>query len=237
MIDQQQNQETQAVESTTVGVFRTAATVKGGRRFSFSALVVAGDRHGHVGLGYAKGKEVPPSIEKAEKEARRNMRRVQLLRGTLPHAVTGRFGASSVRLVPASPGTGVVAGATVRAVLELAGVRDCLTKAYGSTNKMNLVKATFDGLEQLRSKEKVEELRGVSIEETHVETFLKRSPVAATPPRKAPKAPEGRGMRRDQRGSGRSRRELATLAHGRVADLLGLSSEPRTPRDPPAGSR
>lgn len=173
-------EESSGFESTTVGVYRTAATIKGGRRFSFGSLVVAGDRSGSVGIGYAKATEVPPAIEKAEKEARRNLKRVQLQGGTIPHTVMGRFGASSVRLIPASPGTGVVAGATVRAVLELAGVRDCLTKCYGSTNAKNLVKATLNGLQALRSKEQVAALRGVTIEASHVDHILERGAVFTT---------------------------------------------------------
>lgn len=162
------------LESNTIGVFRSAATVKGGKRFSFGALVVVGDRRGRVGLGYAKAKEVPPTIEKAQKDAKRNLHSITMLHGTIPHAVEGRFLASRVRLIPASPGTGVVAGATVRAVLELAGITDCLTKVYGSTNKKNLAKATINGLGQLRKKEEVEALRGVSIETTEVDLMVGR---------------------------------------------------------------
>lgn len=201
--------EVSEFESTTVGVYRTSATVKGGRRFSFGALVVVGDRRGRVGFGYAKGKEVPPAIEKAEKTARRDLLKVELIKGTIPHSVLGRFGASEVRLLPASPGTGVVAGGTVRAVLELAGVRDCLTKCYGSTNKKNLVKATMNGLRQLRSKRLVEELRGVSIETTHVEEFTANAPeveyVRKAPPKREEQS--GGGRRGSGRGRGRSRRE------------------------------
>jgi len=179
MIDFQE--EAGPIETTTVKVSRTAATIKGGRRFSFGALVVAGDRHGQVGIGYGKANEVPPAIEKGEKEARRDLKQVELQQGTIPHTVIGRFGAAKVKLVPASPGTGVVAGATVRAVLELAGLRDCLTKSYGSSNQINLVKATLNGLTQLRSKKRTEELRGTDIEDTHVEEILKRG-AAYMPP-------------------------------------------------------
>jgi small subunit ribosomal protein S5 len=157
------------IESTTVGVYRTAATVKGGRRFSFSGMVVCGDRNGQVGLGYGKANQVPNAIEKAQKKAKQAMRSFPLTGTTIPHEVTGRFGACSVRLVPASPGTGVIAGAAVRAVLDLVGVKDCLSKAYGSTNNKNLSKAVINGLQQLRSREQVESLRKVSIEKTHIE--------------------------------------------------------------------
>lgn len=151
------------LEETVVKIYRCAKVVRGGRRFSFGALVAVGDRNNHVGMGYGKANEVPTSVEKAMKAARRNVVSVTLNGTTIPHQVTGRFGASFIKLVPASPGTGVIACSPVRAVLELAGVRDVLSKATGSTNPKNLVKATFDALSQLRSRETFEELRGVSL--------------------------------------------------------------------------
>lgn len=157
------------LESTTVGVFRTAATVKGGRRFSFSSLVVVGDRNGRVGWGYGKSNEVPTAIEKAQKAAKRNMMDVKLEGRTIPHEVEGRFLASKVRLVPASPGTGVVAGSKVRGVLELAGISDCMTKCYGSNNAINTVKAVFEGLKSLRTPAEVAALRGVEIGTTDIQ--------------------------------------------------------------------
>jgi small subunit ribosomal protein S5 len=172
--------ETSSLESTTVGVFRTSATVKGGRRFSFSALVVVGDRTGRVGLGYAKSNQVPQAIEKAQKVGKRRMKGYPMIGRTIPHAVTGRFGACSVRLVPASPGTGVIAGAAARAVLEMMGVQDCLTKAFGSTNPKNLTKAVLDGLSQLRTKELLAELRGMELEATTVEQAIERSKAFVT---------------------------------------------------------
>lgn len=162
----------QDLESTTVGIYRTAAVVKGGRRFSFAALVVVGDRHGKLGIGYGKAPGVPAAIEKAQKDARKSLKTVTLKEGTIPHPVTARFGASTVKLIPAAPGTGVIAGGTVRAVLELAGVKDCLTKAYGSRNQKNLCKAAFEGLLALRSKESIAELRGVELDQSHVEEIL-----------------------------------------------------------------
>jgi small subunit ribosomal protein S5 len=164
--------EAAALESSTVGVYRTAATVKGGRRFSFAALVVVGDRNGRLGVGYGKANQVPPAIEKAQKEARRRMRPYPLQGRTIPHAVTGRFGSCMVRLVPASPGTGVIAGAAVRAPLEMLGVQDCLTKSFGSNNPKNLVKAVMEGLDQLRSKGIVAALRGVELAMTDVEVAI-----------------------------------------------------------------
>jgi small subunit ribosomal protein S5 len=162
------------IESTTVGVFRTAATVKGGRRFSFSSLVVVGDRNGRVGAGYGKANQVPPAIEKAQKIAKRNMRPFPMQGRTIPHQVEGRFGACLVRLVPASPGTGVIAGASVRAVLEMFGLQDCLTKSYGSNNPKNLVKAVINGLSKLQSKDDIEQLRGVTLGSTEVEDMILR---------------------------------------------------------------
>lgn len=145
-------------------VYRCATVVKGGRRFSFSALVVVGDRNGQVGIGYGKANEVPSAVEKATKAARRNLIKVNLIGTTIPHQTMAKYGASKVALIPASAGTGVIAGGSVRAVMELAGIKDVLTKAYGSTSPKNLVKAAFLGLRSLRSKEDVERSRAVSIQ-------------------------------------------------------------------------
>jgi small subunit ribosomal protein S5 len=150
-------------EEAVVKVNRCAKVVKGGRRFSFSALVVVGDRHGSVGIGFGKAKEVPSAVEKAVKDAHKNLVRVSLKKGTIEHAVLGRFGAAQVRLLPAAPGTGIIAGATVRAVLELSGVRDILTKSLGSANPVNLLRATLAGLQQVRPIGQVEALRGVKL--------------------------------------------------------------------------
>ena len=152
------------VEDDIVAINRSAAVVKGGRRFSFSALAVVGNRDGYVGIGYGKAKEVPADVEKAIKNGRRRLMRVVRVGTTIPHQVEGVFCASRVRLIPAAPGTGIIAGKAVRKILELAGIRDILTKNYGSTNAMNVVKATLSALAQLRSKEETESLRGVSIE-------------------------------------------------------------------------
>jgi small subunit ribosomal protein S5 len=146
-----------------VKVNRCAKVMKGGRRFSFSALVVVGDRHGSVGIGFGKAKEVPAAVEKAVKDAHKNLVRVDLKHGTIEHAVLGRFGAAKVKLIPAAPGTGIIAGATVRSVLELAGVKDILTKSMGSNNPVNLVKASLAGLLAVRTRKSVEALRGVAI--------------------------------------------------------------------------
>ncbi len=156
-------EEDRSFDDELVKLFRCATVVKGGRRFSFGALVVAGDRRGRVGYGYGKANEVPPAVEKGRKQALRNLIDVPLRGTTLPHRVIGRFGASRVAMIPASEGTGVIAGAAVRSVLELAGVQDVLTKCYGSTGSKNLIKATIDGLMQLRSRRDVERLRGVTL--------------------------------------------------------------------------
>lgn len=143
---------------------RCAAVVKGGRRFSFAALVVVGDGKGRVGHGYGKANEVPPSVSKAQKQAQREMISVPLVDGTIPHAVKGRFGAATVLLLPASPGTGIIAGPTVRAVCEACGIHDILTKSFRSNNPTVLIKATFDALSKLRTREDIERLRGVSLQ-------------------------------------------------------------------------
>lgn len=146
-----------------IKVNRSAKVVKGGRRFSFSALTVVGNQDGVVGYGFGKAREIPTAMQKAFRDGRKHLIRIPRLGTTIPHEIEGRFGASQVRLVPAAPGTGIIAGGTVRAVLELAGVKDVLTKAYGSTNPVNLVKATMDGLARLRTKEEMGELRGVKL--------------------------------------------------------------------------
>ncbi|MBN1125698.1 MAG: 30S ribosomal protein S5 [Sedimentisphaerales bacterium] len=157
-------QSEQPIEDTVVKVFRCSKVVKGGRRFSFAALVVAGDRNGMVGIGYGKANEVPPAVEKAVKDAKKNMVQIPLVNETIPHEVVGKCRATQVTLVPASAGTGVIAGSSARAVLEYAGVRNVLTKIYGSTSAKNVVKAVMDGLLRLRDKETIESLRGVEVE-------------------------------------------------------------------------
>lgn len=146
-----------------VKIKRCAAVVKGGRRFSFAAMVVVGDGKGRVGWGYGKANEVPPSMEKATKQATRSMVEVPIQEGTIAHVVKGRSGAARVLLAPARPGTGVIAGAAVRAVCEAAGIKDILSKSYGSTNPVSLVKATIAALTQLRTRQDTERLRGVSL--------------------------------------------------------------------------
>lgn len=146
-----------------VKIKRCAAVVKGGRRFSFAAMVVVGDGRGRVGWGYGKANEVPPSVEKATKQATRSMVEVPLIEGTIPHPIEGRFGAARVILLPAGPGTGVIAGAAVRSVCEAAGIGNILTKSFGTNNPVTLVKATMAALSNLRTRQQVERLRGVSL--------------------------------------------------------------------------
>jgi small subunit ribosomal protein S5 len=149
---------------TLVKVNRSAAVVKGGRRFSFSALSVVGNREGIVGYGFGKARQVPAAIEKAAKDGRKHVQRVPVSEGgSIPHEVTGRFCGSRIRMLPASPGTGIIACSSVRAVCEMAGVTNVLTKSYGSTNPINLVKATLDAFAKLRTREEVAELRGVKL--------------------------------------------------------------------------
>jgi small subunit ribosomal protein S5 len=154
----------QPIEDTVVKIYRCSKVVKGGRRFSFAGLVVVGDRNGTVGIGYGKANEVPQAVEKGVKDAKKNLVKISLVDGTLPHMVEGKCRATKITMVPASAGTGVIAGSSARAVLEYAGVHNVLTKIYGSTSPKNVVKAVIDGLTKLRDKETIESLRGVEIE-------------------------------------------------------------------------
>lgn len=146
-----------------VKIKRCAAVVKGGRRFSFAAMVVVGDGNGRVGWGYGKANEVPPAVEKAVKGGSQSLLGVSLVEGTIPHTAVGTYGAARVVLIPASPGTGVIAGSAVRAVCEAVGIHDILTKSFGSNNPVSLVKATIAALTQMRTRNDIERLRGVSL--------------------------------------------------------------------------
>ncbi|MBE0428933.1 MAG: 30S ribosomal protein S5 [Thermoleophilia bacterium] len=153
------------LQEKVVHINRVAKVVKGGRRFSFTALVVVGDGVNRVGVGYGKAKEVPLAISKAVEDAKKNLFRVPKYKSTITHEVTGHYGAGRVLLKPASPGTGIIAGGGVRAVLELAGVRDVLAKCLGTTNPINMVRASIDGLSNLKDPVQVARLRGKTITE------------------------------------------------------------------------
>ncbi len=174
------------LKERVIHINRVAKVVKGGRRFSFSALVVVGDESGHVGVGLGKANEVPEAIRKGNDQARKNMFKVPLVQSSIPHDVFGHFGAGKVLLRPASPGTGVIAGGAVRAVVESAGIHDILSKCLGSSNPHNVVRATVAALKMLKAAEHIADKRDKSIDEIAPkrmrETLAGAAPVQVTPP-------------------------------------------------------
>ena len=164
-LDRKPRKDQKEYEDQVIAINRVTKVVKGGRRFRFAALVVVGDRKGHVGIGTGKVNEVPDAIRKATEDAKKNMIEVPVINDTIPHEITGEYGAGKVFMRPASDGTGVIAGGAARAVLELAGIKDILTKCIGSRTKINVVRATFEGLRNLRTVEQVAEIRDKKPEE------------------------------------------------------------------------
>jgi small subunit ribosomal protein S5 len=169
---EQEFEEMEELDERVVHIARTAKVVKGGRRFSFRAVVVVGDNHGRVGVGIGKAREVPEAIRKGSERARRNMRLIPLVGTTIPHEITSRYSAAEVFLKPAAPGTGVIAGGGVRAVVEAAGIRDILTKSMGSANILNVVKATAKALNELQDPAEIANRRGLSV--NRVQPFWSR---------------------------------------------------------------
>lgn len=161
----ERKREESEFDKALVSVRRVTKVVKGGRTMRFSALVVVGDRKGTVGIGTGRAKEVPSAIDKATIQAKNNLKKINVINGTIPHDIVGKYGTSKVLMLPAKQGSGVIAGGSARAVLELAGIKDIVTKIHGSTNKINCVKATIRGLLSLRTKEGVALARGKSVEE------------------------------------------------------------------------
>jgi small subunit ribosomal protein S5 len=230
-----------------VDINRVAKVQKGGRRFSFTALVVVGDRDGRVGVGYGKAKEVPSAIQKGVEYAKRSMMSIPMIGATIPHQAIGADGAGRVLLKPAPPGTGVIAGGAVRAVLECAGIEDCRAKILGTKNAINVVHATIAGLRSLRRPEDVARLRGKSLEDIAPPIMIQRMEAAAKRAAevaaRAAEAPEGgderrparRGSRPDRPGRGRGDRPARPATGSVQPDAAPAASEPESVPTPPPG--
>ncbi len=163
--EERPRREDDGIDKNLVAVRRVTKVVKGGRTLRFSAVVVVGDHKGNVGMGIGKAKEVPVAIDKATMAAKKDMKPINIVNGTIPHEITGKYGTSRILMLPAKEGSGIIAGGGARAVLELAGVQDIVTKIHGSTNKINSVRATLNGLRAVRTREQIAALRGKSVEE------------------------------------------------------------------------
>ena len=228
------------LKERVVDINRVAKVVKGGRRFSFTALVVVGDENGNVGAGYGKAREVPLAIQKAILDAKKNMFKVPRYRTTIPHEVLGHYGAGRVLLKPASEGTGVIAAAGVRAVLELAGVHDILTKCLGTTNPINMVRATVTGLKSLKTPADVARLRGLTTAQV-LGLPPRGAAASATRAGRARPARRDRGRARDHpdkerhRHAARPPRHVAGARHQAHAPHGGPRRQPRDPGHDPQG--
>ena len=219
------------LQERVVKINRVAKVVKGGRRFSFTALVVVGDEVDHVGVGYGKANEVPSAIAKAVEDAKKNLFQIPKYKTTITHQVTGRYGAGRVLLKPASEGTGVIAGAGVRAVLELGGVRDILAKSLGTANPINLLMATVQGLKDLKRPEEVARLRGLKLGDVIKPHSEKRAEADAAAPADAAAAPEVAAAEPEAPAPAKPRRQSKPAA-GKAA-----AKPARKPRSKPAENR